>query len=198
MAQASEPVIHRSCFVGVNIQRACQESGPHRIPQALFCFLFSERRTGSSSAGLVGRGYPCPVFMDERIHRFLIPILVALCIVSVSLTLSAPVFAADPWSPDVEFGTNVSDSSMREYRDRISATYKFILSMAAPFALVTITVGGLIAFLGSEKDAERGFSMIKMSLIALMALYLLPLVISAAYNSLNGVKWDPAHPDFTW
>ena len=33
--------------------------------------------------------------------------------------------------------------------------------------------------------------MIKMSLIALMALYLLPLVISAAYNSLNGVKWDP-------
>ena len=109
--------------------------------------------------------------MDERIHRFLIPILVALCIVSVSLTLSAPVFAADPWSPDVEFGTNVSDSSMREYRDRISATYKFILSMAAPFALVTITVGGLIAFLGSEKDAERGFSMIKMSLIALMALY---------------------------
>lgn len=137
-------------------------------------------------------------FMDERIHRFLIPILVALCIVSVSLTLSAPVFAADPWSPDVEFGTNVSDSSMREYRDRISATYKFILSMAAPFALVTITVGGLIAFLGSEKDAERGFSMIKMSLIALMALYLLPLVISAAYNSLNGVKWDPAHPDFTW
>ena len=162
MAQASEPVIHRSCFVGVNIQRACQESGPHRIPQALF------------------------------------PILVALCIVSVSLTLSAPVFAADPWSPDVEFGTNVSDSSMREYRDRISATYKFILSMAAPFALVTITVGGLIAFLGSEKDAERGFSMIKMSLIALMALYLLPLVISAAYNSLNGVKWDPAHPDFTW
>ena len=131
--------------------------------------------------------------MDERIHRFLIPILVALCIVSVSLTLSAPVFAADPWSPDVEFG-----SSMREYRDRISATYKFILSMAAPFALVTITVGGLIAFFGSEKDAERGFSMIKMSLIALMALYLLPLVISAAYNSLNGVKWDPAHPDFTW
>ena len=130
--------------------------------------------------------------MDERIHRFLIPILVALCIVSVSLTLSAPVFAADPWSPDVEFGTNVSDSSMREYRDRISATYKFILSMAAPFALV------LIAFFGSEKDAERGFSMIKMSLIALMALYLLPLVISAAYNSLNGVKWDPAHPDFTW
>lgn len=136
--------------------------------------------------------------MDERIHRFLIPILVALCIVSVSLTLSAPVFAADPWSPDVEFGTNVSDSSMREYRDRISATYKFILSMATPFALVTITVGGLIAFFGSEKDAERGFYMIKMSLIALMALYLLPLVISAAYNSLNGVKWDPAHPDFTW
>ena len=87
---------------------------------------------------------------------------------------------------------------MREYRDRISATYKFILSMAAPFALVTITVGGLIAFFGSEKDAERGFSMIKMSLIALMALYLLPLVISAAYNSLSGVKWDPAHPDFTW
>ena len=41
---------------------------------------------------------------------------------------------------------------MREYRDRISATYKFILSMAAPFALVTITVGGLIAFFGSEKD----------------------------------------------
>ena len=87
--------------------------------------------------------------MDERIHRFLIPILVALCIVSVSLTLSAPVFAADPWSPDVEFGTNVSDSSMREYRDRISATYKFILSMAAPFALVTITDGGLIAYFGS-------------------------------------------------
>lgn len=70
---------------------------------------------------------------------------------SVSLTLSAPVFAADPWSPDVEFGTNVSDSSMREYRDRISATYKFILSMAAPFALVTITVGGLIAFWGLRK-----------------------------------------------
>ena len=86
--------------------------------------------------------------MDERIHRFLIPILVALCIVSVSLTLSAPVFAADPWSPDVEFGTNVSDSSMREYRDRISATYKFILSMAAPFALVTITVGGPYCFFG--------------------------------------------------
>ena len=193
MAQAVEQVIHCVCFVVVNIERACQESGPHRIPQALFCFLFSERRTGSSSAGFVGRGYPCPIF-----YRFLIPILVALCIVSVSLTLSAPVFAADPWSPDVEFGTNVSDSSMREYRDRISATYKFILSMAAPFALVTITVGGLIAFLGSEKDAERGFSMIKMSLIALMALYLLPLVISAAYNSLNGVKWDPAHPDFTW
>lgn len=136
--------------------------------------------------------------MDEQIQRFLIPILVALCIVSVSLTLSAPVLAADPWSPDVEFGTNVSDSSIREYRDRISAAYNFILSMAAPFALVTITAGGLIAFWGSEKDAERGYSMIKTSLIALMALYLLPLVISAAYHSLNGVKWDPMNPDFTW
>ena len=87
--------------------------------------------------------------MDERIHRFLIPILVALCIVSVSLTLSAPVFAADPWSPDVEFGTNVSDSSMREYRDRISATYKFILSMAAPFAL--LLSGALLLFWGLRK-----------------------------------------------
>lgn len=175
-------------------------SGVRPTPDSASPLLFSifGKEDGQFFRRLCRAGVSLPFFMDERIHSFLIPILVALCIVSVSLTLSAPVFAADPWSPDVEFGTNVSNSSMREYRDRISATYKFILSMAAPFALVTITVGGLIAFLGSEKDVERGFSMIKMSLIALMALYLLPLVISAAYNSLNGVKWDPAHPDFTW
>ena len=124
--------------------------------------------------------------MDERIHRFLIPILVALCIVSVSLTLSAPAFAAD------------LEAQKQEFWSRILAAYNFLLSMAAPFALVTITAGGLIVLLGSEKDAERGYAMIKMALIALMALYLLPLVISVARHSLNGVAWDPENPDFIW
>jgi len=41
MAQASEPVIHRSCFVGVNIQRELVRSPAHtgfRKPSFVFYF----------------------------------------------------------------------------------------------------------------------------------------------------------------
>lgn len=129
---------------------------------------------------------------SDRIRIF---ILALLCIVSVSLVLTTPALAAGPWSYTE---SNSNEVSMSVLKHRISATYKFVQRMAAPFAVLAITGGGLMVLCGSEKDADKGYAVIKTALLALLALYLLPLVISAAYNSLNGAAWNPATPDFTW
>lgn len=132
-----------------------------------------------------------------NIHKILLPLLAALSIVSVSLTLSTPALAASDDSPWTYEDSGVTQK-MLEYRSRISRMYAFVQAMAAPFALLAVGGGALSIFFG--KDPKRGTEIIKIAFAALMALYLLPLFISAGYYAVSntGVAWNPENPDFVW
>lgn len=152
--------------------------------------------------------------MQKKINRFAIAILFMCLVFAVSFTPSfASTQSAVP--ADVLIGLNARasdeagwgsvDSPNGEINDW-NDVLRLVRIIITPLAAVTIAAGGLmmassgIFSAASEKQGssrqEVGKQMILYAILALFAVYLLPLIIKAAVSffNVNGRVWTPPTP----
>lgn len=85
---------------------------------------------------------------------------------------------------------------LEPFRERIMDIYTLFKAICAPLAVCSIVAGGFEVLLGSEQEQAKGFARIKYTLMAVIALYLLPTVINIGYEIAKQYIWDPWHPEY--
>lgn len=122
-------------------------------------------------------------------HRFAIALLLLLLVI----LCVQPASAAGIWQ-------GIYDGqvwSMDGFRIRIMKVYNLFKAICAPLAVCSIAAGGFEVLLGSESDQAKGIARIKFTLMAVVALYLLPVIINFGYDIAKNFIWDPYHPQVT-
>ena len=87
-----------------------------------------------------------------------------------------------------------SDKEMSNFSSKIDETYKLFRNIALPLAALALAYCGLALLLGSEKDAEVAKKRIFFILLAIVVLYLLPLIVKEAMNVGAKYAWSPSSP----
>lgn len=115
----------------------------------------------------------------------------AICILAVTW-LSSPAYASNVWS-----GTHANGGwDLSVFLDRILDVYNLIKAVCAPLAVCSIAGGGFEVLFGNEQEQSKGFARIKYTVMAVIALYLLPVAINIGYDLAKNFMWDPNNPDY--
>lgn len=108
------------------------------------------------------------------------------------MCLSSPAYASNVWSGT--FGGQGWD--MSEFLDRIMAAYNLIKAICAPLAVCSIAGSGFEVLFGNEQEQAKGLARIKYTLMAVAAIFLLPVAINIGFDLAKNFMWDPNNPDY--
>lgn len=129
------------------------------------------------------------MFETEKVRRMIgitaIGLFAAMC-------LSSPAYASNIWS-----GTYGGEGwDMSEFLARIMDAYNLIKAICAPLAVCSIAGGGFEVLFGNEQEQGKGLSRIKYTLMAVAAIFLLPVAINIGFDLAKNFMWDPSNPDY--
>lgn len=99
-----------------------------------------------------------------------------------STVLSAPAYADSAEQAGMEAGEKILD------------IYTIIKAVATPIATIGIVGSALQLMQGDTKAGEAAKKRIVVIILALVAIWLIPLVVGAGKTSFGGLAWDPEHP----
>ncbi len=125
----------------------------------------------------------------QRLKRHIIHIVTFTLLITIFVMSSAQA---------IDYGTYVGDNAdeindqLNEFGSTIEAIYRVGLYVGYPLTVVILTIGALsIIFATSPKGKEKGLTMMKYAIIALLAITLLPVIIDAAINFAEENAWNP-------
>lgn len=86
-------------------------------------------------------------------------------------------------------GKPAYDLSM--FGDKVGEVYELVLKIATPCAVIPFAMGAYKMLTGNDQDMKAGQKQMKLVLMALAALYLLPIVVRAGIDIGDAYKWSP-------
>jgi len=85
--------------------------------------------------------------------------------------------------------------SMVEWWKEIQVAYNSFRSISLGLGTVSVALGAMNIMMNSdEKKQAQGKEQIKITIIAVAAIFLLPLFIQWGFELISGHQWDPGNP----
>lgn len=123
----------------------------------------------------------------KRLVRILFSALVVMFLVG-SVALADDI----PFSGTHDDGLSVTTWDVTDLITQANNVYSMLVYISYPLWGVSfVTCGVKVLVSADEKVQSKAMSQMKMSLVAIVAIHLLPLVIHAGYELTNGFRWDP-------
>lgn len=117
-----------------------------------------------------------------------------LMVLTVLIFTSSIAHAVDiPWSGSDGQG-NTWD--LGEFADQLKTIYTIFSNISLPCGAVSFAFGAYKLMLGDErlKEPSKGKKQMQLSILAVVAIQVLPAVISFAFSLVSGYQWDPFNP----
>ncbi len=127
----------------------------------------------------------------KAIRLIIFYMLTFMMIVNLSGGVDA---ASDPWTGTYQEGSEEKTWDMTGFRDKALKIYGIFDNIALAVATVAFSAGAFMMLLGDERQAAAGKKQMKIVLITIFALQLVPLVLSAGYDLVSEMQWDPYNP----
>lgn len=123
---------------------------------------------------------------ELRILQFLIVAAFVLCLISIAYANTVPWKGTEPagWSWDL--------TDMQKMLKDIY--YNIVLKVALCAGTISFVFGGYKMMLGDEKEAGQGKKQMQVTIMAIIAIHLLPLAVEFGYSVVQNYQWDPYNP----
>ena len=121
---------------------------------------------------------------------YIIAIVASIFMLLFSTTAHASIFALE--------GTGEETWSLVSWWEQIHELYKVFANISLGLGTISFVAGGFKMMTASEeKEQAQGKAQMKLTLLAVIAIQLIPLALELGFYLVKDYQWDPSSPKST-